>query len=295
MSSSAKTVSFISASGGVGKTTLSVFLAKWILDEKLAPASRLLLVDLDPTAGLSLSLMSERDYQQCVDDGKSLDRLYKDFSRGISSLNVEDYAAPVSHGGFRLNLLIPGDELDIMAEELWRPGNPGPRFRRLLERSGVYSQYDFVIFDSAPFFDMRYTVLSLYAASKYVVVLRPSLVDFRRTLRMLRRLMDYAGDFGLNTAEYLTRFLGVFNLVRQQTIESDTLVRLGFRGVSLGRSKLDERTEELRRYVEELRRLFEVSNSLIPVNTDVSRLELDKKTKEVLGEVMKSILQHVGR
>jgi ATPases involved in chromosome partitioning len=48
MSSKARAVSFISASGGVGKTTLTILLAKWLLEKKLVSPIKLLLVDLDP-------------------------------------------------------------------------------------------------------------------------------------------------------------------------------------------------------------------------------------------------------
>lgn len=299
MSSGAKTVSFISASGGVGKTTLSAYLAMWLLAKKRVTSLRLLLVDLDPTAGLSLSLMREEEYQQSVDERRSLVELYRSvYTRGVASVNIEDYVTKVKHGGeYLLNILVPGEELDIVVEELWRPGNPGPRFRKLMDRSGVYSRYDYVIFDSAPFFDMRYTVLSLYAASKYVVVLRPSLVDFRRTTRMLRRLMEYAGDFGLSTGEFLARFMGVFNLVRRSR-EADALLAKGFRGVGSAHSKLDERTADFRSYVDTLENLINVSKSLIPLSADISRLmlkELEKEVKEALEEALSNIFDHISR
>ena len=298
MSSSAKTVSFISASGGVGKTTLSAYLAMWLLENKRVTSSRLLLVDLDPTAGLSLSLMREEEYQQSVDEKRSLVELYESFfTRGVASANIEDFVTKVKHGGeYWLNILVPGEELDRMVDELWRPGNPGPSFRRLMERSGVYARYDYVIFDSAPFFDMRYTVLSLYAASRYVVVLRPSLVDFRRTTRMLRRLMDYSSDFGLSTGEFLGRFMGVFNLVRRSR-EADALLAKGFRGVASARSKQDERTSDLRSYVDTLENLINVSKSLIPLSAEISRLELkelEKESRKSLEEALSDIFKHIN-
>ncbi|MEM2597797.1 MAG: ParA family protein [Thermofilum sp.] len=299
MSSSAKTVSFISASGGVGKTTLSAYLAMWLLENKRVTSSRLLLVDLDPTAGLSLSLMREEEYQQSVDEKRSLVELYESFfTRGVASANIEDFVTKVKHGGeYWLNILVPGEELDRMVDELWRPGNPGPSFRRLMERSGVYARYDYVIFDSAPFFDARYTVLSLYAASRYVVVLRPSLVDFRRTTRMLGRLMKhYLNDFGLSTGEFLGRFMGVFNLVRRSR-EADALLAKGFRGVASARSKQDERTSDLRSYVDTLENLINVSKSLIPLSAEISRLELkelEKESRKSLEEALSDIFKHIN-
>ncbi|MEZ0346494.1 MAG: ParA family protein [Infirmifilum sp.] len=295
MLSSPKTVSFISASGGVGKTTLSIFLAKWLLEgsegRRVAP-TRLLLVDLDPTAGLSLSLMREEEYQRHVDEGKTLVGLYQKRSRGVQ-VNIEEYVVPVNHEGHLLNIIIPGEELDLMVDELWRPGNPGQRFRKMLERSGLYTRYEYVIFDSAPFFDMRYTVLSLYASGKYVVVLRPSLVDFRRTIKMLRRLIGYADDFNLSTVEFLGRFLGVFNLAHSKTKESDALLDLGFHGTARGRSNEDEYMKAIQGYVEELKKLISVSQFIIPVKAEIARLNMKDARKDLQGP-LNDLITHLG-
>jgi chromosome partitioning protein len=299
MSSKAKVVSFISASGGVGKTTLTILLAKWLIENRLVSPLKLLLVDLDPTAGLSLSLMDEEEYERRLSEGLTLVNLYRDYQRGLMSRKVSDYARPVKHEGRELQVLVPGEELELVADELWRTGRPGPKFLELMRNSGAYTLFDSVIFDSAPFFDTRYTVLSIYAAERYVVVLRPSLVDSRRTLRMLKRLMEYAGDFGLSTAEYLTRFLGVVNLARSQTIEADALLNLGFKGVSPSRGSnplkptRDERRIVLENSIEGLRKLIPFSDYVLPLKAEISRLELKDvmKDKGVIN-VLNSICKH---
>jgi chromosome partitioning protein len=303
MSSRAKVVSFISASGGVGKTTLAILLAKWLIENRLVSPLKLLLVDLDPTAGLSLSLMDEEEYERRLSEGLTLVNLYRDYQRGLMSRKVSDYARPVKHEGRELQVLVPGEELELVADELWRTGRPGPKFLELMRNSGAYTLFDSVIFDSAPFFDTRYTVLSIYAAERYVVVLRPSLVDSRRTLRMLKRLMEYAGDFGLSTAEYLTRFLGVVNLARSQTIEADALLNLGFKGVSPSQGfnplkpTRDERRIMLENSIEGLRKLIPFSDYVLPLKAEISRLELkdvmkDKGVSGVLNNVLNSICKH---
>jgi len=302
MSSRAKVVSFISASGGVGKTTLAILLAKWLIENRLVSPLKLLLVDLDPTAGLSLSLMDEEEYERRLSEGLTLVNLYRDYQKGLMSRKVSDYARPVKHEGRELQVLVPGEELELVADELWRTGRPGPKFLELMRNSGAYTLFDSVIFDSAPFFDTRYTVLSIYAAERYVVVLRPSLVDSRRTLRMLKRLMEYAGDFGLSTAEYLTsRFLGVINLARSQTIEADALLSLGFKGVSPAHSRRDERRIMLENSIEGLRKLIPFSDYVLPLKAEISRLELkdimkkdkkDKEVSEVLNNVLNNICKH---
>jgi len=301
MSSKARVVSFISASGGVGKTTLTILLAKWLLEKKLVSPIKLLLVDLDPTAGLSLSLMDEEEYEKRLSDGQTLVNLYRDYQRGMLSRKISDYAKPVKHEGKELYVLVPGEELELVADELWRTGRPGPKFLEIMRNSGAYALYDCVIFDSAPFFDTRYTVLSVYASERYVVVLRPSLVDSRRTLRMLRRLMDYAGDFGLSTADYLARFLEVINLARGGTREADVLLILGFKGVKPSpKPTRDERRLSLETSIDGLRKLISFSDYVLPLKAEISRLEMkelakDKEVSEVLNKVLNNIWIHASR
>jgi len=136
-------------------------------------------------------------------------------------------------------------------------------------------------------------------------VLRPSLVDSRRTLRMLKRLMEYAGDFGLSTADYLARFLGVINLARSGTIEADALLSLGFKGVSPSRGfnplkpTRDERRTNLEISIDGLRKLISFSGHVLPLKAEISRLELkglmkDKEISEGLDNMLNNIWAHVS-
>jgi chromosome partitioning protein len=305
----AKTVSFISASGGVGKTTLAILFAKYLIKVKGVPSLKILLVDLDPTAGLSLSLMDEIKYKERVENGWTLVNLYKDYQQGLISRKIDYYVKPVEHEGIELNVLVPGEELEEIIEKLWHPGGGG-EFLDLLENSGVYTYYDYVIFDSAPFFDMRYTVLSIYAASKYVVLLRPSLIDARRTSRMISRLIKYAKDLRFSTYDFLAKFLGVINMARSGTIEGDALLRLGFKGVSpssgYGKAQPDERRTTVEDAIGGLKKILSFPDYVIPLDAEIARLNLSgalnlkkKKEKEEevektpLGKVFKAIWNHV--
>jgi chromosome partitioning protein len=274
----AKTISFISASGGVGKTTLAILFAKWLIKVKRVPSLKLLLVNLDPTAGLSLSLMDETKCNERVEKGWTLVNLYEDYQQGLISRRIDYYATPVEHERVELNVLAPGEELEKIVEKFWHQGGGG-EFLDLLENSGVYTYYAYVIFDSAPFFDMRYTVLSIYAASKYVVLLRPSLVDARRTSRMISRLIKYAKGLGFSTHDFLAKFLGVINLVRPGTIEGDALLRLGFKGVSpssgYGKAQPDERRTIIEDAIGGLKKLFSFSDYVIPLDIEIVRLNLE--------------------
>ena len=307
MSSTCKVLSFVSASGGVGKTTLAIFLAKWLVEKRLVSPLKLLILDLDPTAGLSLSLMDEEEYDNSLTKGSTLVNLFRDYSKGLITRKISDYVTPVKHEGVELNILPPGEDLEQIVEELWNTGRPGPEFREVLEKSGAYNLYDFIIIDSAPFFDVRYTVLSIYAATRYVVVLRPSIVDSRRTARMLRRLMKYEKDFGLSTPDYMARFLGVINLAKSGTIEADALLNLNFvgvkpsRGFNLFKHPSDERRKNLEKSIEGLKSLINFSNYVLPLNADISRLEFkeiikggksDEDLKNTTENLLKDIWSH---
>jgi chromosome partitioning protein len=302
----AKTVSFISASGGVGKTTLAILFAKYLIKVKRVPSLKLLLVDLDPTAGLSLSLMDETKYHERVEKGWTLVNLYKDYQQGLISRKIDYYAKPVEHERVELNVLVPGEELEEIVEKLWHPGGGG-EFLDLLENSGVYTYYDYVIFDSAPFFDMRYTVLSIYAASKYVVLLRPSLVDARRTSRMIQRLIKYAKGLGFSTHDFLAKFLGVINMARTGTIEGDALLRLGFKGVSpssgYGKAQPDERRTIIEDAIGGLKKLFSFPDYVIPLDAEIARLNLEgalskkekkKEEEKALSKVLEALWNHIS-
>ncbi len=59
-----KTISLISAPGGVGKTTIALCLA-WFLKERNKPT---LLIDVDPSLGLTLSLKDYAVYKTELED-----------------------------------------------------------------------------------------------------------------------------------------------------------------------------------------------------------------------------------
>ena len=182
---SASTVSFISSSGGVGKTKLSLILSYYLrgLHEKV------LLVDMDPTAGASLLLLSDEEYMKYVEDGKTLSSLMK---RYLSKSEVEFDRAVVNvkMGDRFIDLLIPGDDFIEYVEKIWQTASPGPRFRKMFKYIIPLERYDFIIIDNAPFFDPRYTSLALYVSEKFFIPLRPSLVDLKRTLSMVEKIRD---------------------------------------------------------------------------------------------------------
>jgi len=286
----AKTLSFISASGGVGKTTLSLALMDYIYSNVRDPRQkRILLVDLDPTAGLSLLILNEEEYDRLVEQGKTLCKLVENIERKVlTGMKITDYIyhlSPPQLKGVTFDLLLPGEELSDLMTNIWQSGSPGSRFKSYLERAGVYSEYNCVIFDSAPFFDRRYTVANLYASDKYIVVLRPSLVDLKRTLRMLDWLEQESEQVAGSTEAFYKRFMGVFNMVRKGVDESDLI--LHFLGKKVGR-RLEEK-EHLKSMfiqIDELDRRISIARHYVGLWAEISRLNFSgiKSDKEKAQE-----------
>lgn len=291
-----RTLAFISASGGVGKTTLSVLFAAYLQHVKGVPAREILLVDLDPTAGLSLLLLGDENYAKAEDEGKTLSAAYEDLFKRSRRVEPERYICEAPFKDSYFKVLVPGESFPRVVEELWRPGNPGESFRRLLEELGVYSSFRYVVVDSAPFFDERYTVLSLYSSDKYAVVLRPSIVDFRRTLRMIRYLAQHhSGRLGGSTGAFYSKILAVYNLVDTGTREASALAERGIRnpeGKEEGKAKP---SQEVLKGIDSLSTLVgRVADYYVPAHSDIARLDVigklkKKKEKAELSPVLKQL------
>src|SRR5476649_1541926 len=69
-----RTVSIINFKGGVGKTTLSLHLATFLSREH-----RVLLIDVDHQSSLSIVVLGAPLWEQCVKDGKTVNRIFESF------------------------------------------------------------------------------------------------------------------------------------------------------------------------------------------------------------------------
>ncbi len=281
MSSRAKVISFISASGGVGKTTLSIILAAWLAKYRKVSSYNILLVDMDPTAGLSLALMDNKAYDTIVDSKMTLADMYFDRFKHRKNVKADDYVSPAKVGDVHLRILVPGEDFIDAVDDAWKAGNPGSIFRRLFEKAGVYSGFDYIIIDSAPFFDLRYTVLSIYLSSKYAVVLRPALIDCKRTLRMLHKLEQYYAEEMGGVREFYSRFLGILNMVPPNMKEFKLLRALGYKDPkdrgSSDRWKRDEVMASLEDLLKEIGDRIKMVEYFITRQADVMRLDVGSK------------------
>ncbi|MGC8569955.1 ParA family protein [Caldivirga sp.] len=190
----------VSASGGVGKTTLALLIAHYLVEYGEDPG-KILAVDTDPTAGLSLKIY-EDDYDKINQLRRTLYHMFKDYDKG-KNINIEDY---VNLPGVSINastlqnirVLPPGedDEGDLSnLVTLWLGEyGRGDALFTILDKSGALNHFNYIIIDTAPFFDKRYTSIALaktdlVKVNKAVVPLRPTLTDIKRTNRMIQAIL----------------------------------------------------------------------------------------------------------
>lgn len=279
-------IPIISASGGVGKTTISLLIAYILVKYAQADPRRLLIVDLDPTAGLSLRVLGDEGYDEACRNRKTLYHMDLDF--GIKNINIKDYVNQPGRSAKALSnvsILPPGEDdrgdLASRIEDWFRYGRR-ERLKDLLNGSGASSQYDYVIIDTAPFFDARYTVAALSASNWVVVPLRPTVTDIRRSIRMVNTLRKH----GL---EITPVFL--FNFDKDRFVkEASTLSEMGFRVPKSKRTNPDRKLGDM---VSELERLGIVVRSIVAHYKDLSdaKFPYDELDEKVVVAVCNPIVE----
>lgn len=182
----------ISASGGVGKTTISLLLAYMLTVHVHVDPRRILLVDLDPTAGLSLRVFGDDRYDEACRDRRTLYHMDLDFN--VRNVRIDEYVNFPGRSAEAVSnvAVLPSGEddkgdLSTRIEEWFRYGRR-ERLWDVLEGSGALSRYDYMIVDTAPFFDARYTIIAVSASERAVIPLRPTVTDVKRTRRMVTAL-----------------------------------------------------------------------------------------------------------
>ena len=180
-------LAFLSASGGVGKTTMALHVAHKFLEE----GRRVLLVDLDPSVGLSSALLGESKTAEMEDKGRTIGDALLRYVKG-ERVDLSEYLVEARLGGFRVDVIPGGDALSDAMGRIWYSGDrPSPELtlRRFLEAAGA-SRWDFVIVDTLPFYERRYTLTAMYTADKIVVVTHPYGSEPLRVKRMYGKLAE---------------------------------------------------------------------------------------------------------
>jgi len=279
-------VPVISASGGAGKTTVSLLLAYVLVKHVGVDPKRVLLIDLDPTAGLTLRVFGDEAYDEMCKRRRTL--YHMDLDSKVKNVRVEDY---VSHPGrfaealSNVAVLPPGEDDggDLRARiEDWFKYGDREALVHLLERAGALSQYDYVIIDTAPFFDVKYTVAAAVASKRVVVPLRPTVTDITRTKRMVSALRSHNLDID-------PAF--VFNFDKEKLVtEAATLVSLNIRVPAVRSASPNPK---LRMHISELESYGNVVKSAIVYYKEISDVVFPRKSlsEEVELAVCNSVVE----
>jgi chromosome partitioning protein len=185
-------VSVINYKGGVGKTTITANLGA----ELAARGRKVLLVDLDPQASLTFSLVRVDEWEDQLAAGRTIMQWFESFVRGAAQPLQKYVVSPPA-----VNALVQpnGGRLDLLASHLGlieidldlAAGLGGARFQKTNPRFArvhrmladaladpVFSGYDAILIDCAPNFNMV-TRTAIVASDHLLVPARP---DYLSTL-----------------------------------------------------------------------------------------------------------------
>jgi len=209
-----KVFGIFSAPGGVGKTTLALLLG-WFLRKD---GRKVLLIDMDPSSSLSLTMIRERATLIIYEKkGLTLSHIFKKVMEDKQQICLEDYliskAFPPGEN-VELDILMSNLDLTKVVDSLWfsKRAMGEDLLKELLEVLEVRKSYECTIIDSIPFYDRKYVVMVLQGADKCIIPLRPSIIDVYRTEMMLNELPKIVD---VDKEELMSKVGLVFNMVRR--------------------------------------------------------------------------------
>ncbi|MEL9991444.1 MAG: ParA family protein [Thermoproteus sp.] len=188
-----QTISFVSASGGAGKTLLSILTAGALAIK----GKKVLFLDLDPSASATLYLLD--DYvEDCNLKTLMKDLVDKSLGRAKKELNVESclHRHKVL-GAERASFdLLPGGNLEDIRSDIQNVSN----WRDLLEMlvNPLRDHYDYAIVD-APNWVFPLFPMTVNLSSYYIVMSRPGPSEITKTKVFLERIfLIMKNQFGID-------------------------------------------------------------------------------------------------
>jgi chromosome partitioning protein len=179
----ATVVSFINFKGGVGKTTLCVEIAA-----ALASPSRfnekVLIIDLDPQTNTTLSLMTEKDWEDHAKSKGTLrnffEACYEDKTFDLSSIIVK---SPVKYKDMLNNLDIIPSHIELFGMDLklaTKLGHENLKAKLFLKKAlePLQKEYTYIFIDCPPNLYLA-TQNGMFASDYYVIV---ALAEYLSTL-----------------------------------------------------------------------------------------------------------------
>ncbi len=222
--SQAQVLAFLNQKGGVGKTTLTFNLAHALARR----GKKVLCIDFDPQANLSLLFQSEKNevrdeeaphiYHLLINSLKELKALH----RPVLLSDVIQNSWEDDQG--RLDFISSGHELSGF--DLSVAAIRSPRqliLKKFLKDQGALEAYDYILIDSPP--TLGLLVVNILCASRGIIVpFRPD--DFsRQGLVQLRYTLEEIQDMGLSEVPRILAY--VPNLVdMRRRVETDYLDKI---------------------------------------------------------------------
>ncbi len=169
-----KTVSLINMKGGVGKTTMAVNLADFLVNRE---SQKVLLIDVDPQFNATQCILTGEDYISYIQNGgHTITDIFDNSSRVVSSVVDGAHQSPPvkfadihpihSNRGFDY---IPG-ALQLFKLEMAAGSGRENRLKNYLHT--LDSEYDYVIIDSPPTPSV-WMMSALIASDYYLIPVKP--------------------------------------------------------------------------------------------------------------------------
>jgi chromosome partitioning protein len=194
-------LSFINLKGGVGKTTTAVAVAEILAQEE---RKHVLLIDLDPQTNATVNLITEDQWAQLDEEGRTIAQLFDDkinhlatpkfdieksIVRGVSSINDGITRLDLLPSSIRLIDL--QDRIPMIAMTGNFTVNPLDILRLALQP--VMSRYDYVIIDCPPSLG-TVTKNGLRISNGYVIPTIPDIVSTWGIYQIVENVRRFADE-----------------------------------------------------------------------------------------------------
>ena len=194
-------VSMINRKTGVGKTTLTIALADFL---SAIHGRDVLVIDLDPQATASLSLLGENDWKHLEDAKLTVADFLEHAIRRASPPEMFNAGLLVrqtrdaSGGRGNVNVIASSPRLHIIEEQAmatlasWSPyaGSPYSLFQQPLLMH-IFSEYDYVLIDCPPSIGML-TFNALTISSGYLIPTTPDYISTVGLTQLTQRVKQHA-------------------------------------------------------------------------------------------------------